>query len=483
MFKFSEDFLRRGITYLENSFIVDYLSSTDTDFIKVYIYISFLCQNHKETDFDRLVKDLDMDKLIVERALRFWERRRLLKRVSKEPLSYELLPISNEETPSEFDDEYIDFVEDLHTCFNSNRKLKNSEINIAYDWLNELKISKEIIIMLINQCRAIKGDSFSFNYANSIANALASRNIKSNMEAAVQFFNFEKQVHDGSKKVLNRLGQRRQATVDEKNLYSKWLNEYKFTEKDILDACKETVKATSPSFAYLDGILTRINKGKDLTVEETLNKQKEVHSQLKELRDIFGINRSLSSLEEQYNLWVSEFAFDDIKEIALFTKESGNFFDDVSDNIKKLAKLGLNGNDLREYLKAELTVIKFSKQILSASGMRGKPTDGDIEKVKDWKNTFSDELILFVAEQARDASKKFAYMSAIFDRMNENNIKTIEEAKQISNKLQSEKNKNTKKLLNAQAYSQRNIDEGSGSGDATNALLKYMEEQEAKNEQ
>lgn len=485
MFRFSESFLRRGITYVENSFIIDFLTSTDMDFIKVYLYISFLCQNNREVNMEMLSNELDMDKALVEKALRFWERRRLIKRISKEPLSYELLPMSDEKEPI-IDDEYVDFVEDLHTCFSSKRKLKNSEIDIAYDWLNELKINKEIIIMLINQCRAIKGDSFSFNYANSIAHELAEKNIKNDIEAAIHFFNFEKQIHDGTKKVLSRLGQRRQATLDEKNLYSKWLNEFKFTEKDILDACKETVKAINPSFAYLNGILVRINKGKNHSVEETLENQKILHSQIKEIRDIFGINRSLASLEIQFSAWLSKFSFEDIKEIAVFTKESGDFFDDISDNVERFSKLGLIGSELKASIKDELQIMSFAKQVLDISAMRGKPTSQDILKLKQWNKAFSQELILFAAEQARDATKKMPYIEAILNKLNEKGIKTLDEAKRnavSSNQSEYKSNTSNKKVLNAQKYTQRDIDENSGSGDAKNEFLKYMEEQEEKNEQ
>ena len=41
----------------------------------------------------------------------------------------------------------------------------------------------------------------------------------------------------------------------EKALYEKWINQWGFSKDAILEACFDTAKTTSPSFAYLDTIL------------------------------------------------------------------------------------------------------------------------------------------------------------------------------------------------------------------------------------
>lgn len=53
---------------------------------------------------------------------------------------------------------------------------------------------------------------------------------------------------------------------------AKWLGEWQLTPEEILAACDETVKATNPSFAYLDKIIesSRQNDGSFDAVKELL---------------------------------------------------------------------------------------------------------------------------------------------------------------------------------------------------------------------
>ena len=56
-------------------------------------------------------------------------------------------------------------------------------------------------------------------------------------------------------KVLASLGQRRAATVYEQEFFLKWTRQWGFDLPAILAACRETTKASKPSFAYVDRIL------------------------------------------------------------------------------------------------------------------------------------------------------------------------------------------------------------------------------------
>ena len=89
MFKLDENALRYGSLPVDNLFFQEYLPGAKGDYVKVYLYGLYLCQRPAEDmSLAALSKELDMTEAQVEAALRYWERRRLVSRVSDNPPEY-----------------------------------------------------------------------------------------------------------------------------------------------------------------------------------------------------------------------------------------------------------------------------------------------------------------------------------------------------------------------------------------------------------
>ena len=89
MFEFDQNALAYGVTALENRFLLDYLPAAKGDYVKVYVWGLHMCAWGKpEYSLEEMAQDLIMNVSEVEAALRYWERRGLVARLSDNPPAY-----------------------------------------------------------------------------------------------------------------------------------------------------------------------------------------------------------------------------------------------------------------------------------------------------------------------------------------------------------------------------------------------------------
>ena len=112
MFGFDERYAMFDITPVENQFILDYLPDAKGDYVKVYLYGLMRCY-HPEEDMSlaRMCHELNMTEEDVTAAFRYWERRRLVRRISDNPPQWQYINIKQKNLVSDDDSdpEYEDF--------------------------------------------------------------------------------------------------------------------------------------------------------------------------------------------------------------------------------------------------------------------------------------------------------------------------------------------------------------------------------------
>lgn len=261
MFEQDESMLRFGVTPVENLFIQEYLPAARGDYVKVYLYALYISAHPKqELSAAEIAQELGMPQSDVEGALRYWERRHLLVRLTDNPPAYQLKSpaqlLLSGEAGMEADSAFVAFSEDIYALFGDRRKVRPSEIAQAYEWVQDLGLRQETVLMLLSHCLSTRGAQFSFKLAEPEAVRMREANVVT-AEDAEAFFAHSKKVQDGARAVLRRLGKRRQPSQDEMDLYRKWTQEWRYEPDAILEACAETTKG-EPTFAYLDGILNGI---------------------------------------------------------------------------------------------------------------------------------------------------------------------------------------------------------------------------------
>jgi DnaD/phage-associated family protein len=453
-----------GVTTLENLFISEYMPSADGDYVKVYLSALYHIQLHDESfGLPEMAQELGLSESKVEAALRYWERRRLISRVSDQPAAYRFYHLGEHMLTGQDsqggDRDYVDFSEAIYTLFGSKRKVRPAEIATAFEWVTELDLPREVVMMLLNYCMDVRGASFTFKAAEKIAIAMKEDQVHSSEEAE-NYLSHSKQAHEGAKAVLRRFSMRRLPTQDELDLYRKWTDAWRFTKEDVLAACTETVKAANPSFGYLNGILEGLMRrgvGQTAPLEQQMNREKERLAGAREVMQALGTRLSPTAILKAYEGLLDIAPQDMIVLAAQDVGQRQGRFEDIEKRLKLWQSKGLGTatavKEAAQNLRRDDTLLL---QVYEAAGQPGSPTDPDRELLQEWlKAGSARELILHAAKQARSAKTKMPYINAILQSLRVQGIKTVYDAA----KAKLPEGVKPAKTVSAQRYEQRDYTE------------------------
>ena len=218
-------------TAVPNAFFCEYMPAAPASHVKVYLY-GLMCAHggvQEEGDLlDDVARSLALSRDEVECAMRYWERCRLVERVKDTPPVYRFLSVQQamlkrREAPR--DEAYEAFAQAVYAAFGDRRKLHGGETVLAYEWVEQLKLPAEVVLMLIQHMIATRGINFSFKAAQKLAAELAQEHI-STIEEAEAVFQRSEAAMKGARRVLSRLGMRRSPSMDEVDLYLKWTEQW-----------------------------------------------------------------------------------------------------------------------------------------------------------------------------------------------------------------------------------------------------------------
>lgn len=342
-----------GVTALENLFITEYMPSADGDYVKVYLSALYHCQQGDQAlSLADLTLELGLSTDRVEAALRYWERRRLLSRISDDPLKYRLYHLAQrmltgQDAPTG-DSDYVVFSEAVYALFQGRRKIRPNEIATAHEWVKELQLPQEVVLMLLRHSMDTRGVNFSFKAAQALAVAMREAKVMDSQDAE-SYLSHSKMAHEGARAVLRRFNIRRQPTQDELALYHKWTDDWGFKPEGVLSACTETVKAANPSFGYLNGVLEGLMRrgagGDGQQVAQHIQQESEGLAAARAVLDALGTRISPSTVLKAYEAlrqsWPHELILQAAREVAA---RRGRF-EDIEKQLSSWRGQGINTVD------------------------------------------------------------------------------------------------------------------------------------------
>ena len=467
MFEVDQEARAYGVTCVENRFLTDYLPAAKGDYVKVYLWGLFACAN-KGPDYslDEMAHELDLSAADIEAALRYWERRALVSRIRDNPPQYRFFsPTQRSAAPEgtvQADMEYVSFAEAVYAAFGDRRKVKPSEISMAWEWVKDIGLSPEAVLMLLHHCIGQRGVNFSFRVAEKMAVSMKEADVKS-PEDAESFLQHNQTVHDGTRKVLSRMGKRRLPTDDELTMYEKWITEWQFEPQAVLDACREMTSG-DPSFKYLDSILNRLHSQSAGKTGDQLKKQLDQEQDEKKLaQEVFtrlGMGRfSGPAAVRQYRDMLAVQPHEVLLLAADECFRTKHNLEDMMNLLEAWKKKGLMTEDaVRQYIGKVAEINALLKEVFEACGHNGRPTDADRKLYEKWKGFgYDQELILCAAEQARSAeANKIGYLDKVLEMWHEAGITDISQARA---RKKPEEKKKSGKTVSAQQYGQRQYTE------------------------
>lgn len=462
MFEMDKEAFRFGATPVENSFILDYLPNAKGDYVKVYLWCLMKMGAGDEFTVEEMARDIYLSVQEIEAALRYWERRALCVRLQDNPPKYRFYSPTQQSlkqgTPLMADDGYVEFAENVYALFGERRKITPSEIALAWEWVEEVGLSQEVVLMLLSHCITQRGVQFALKNAEPLAVRMKEENVATCDDADV-FLRHEQAVHDGAKKVLARMGKRRKASEDELNLYRKWVKEWKFDRDAILEVCAEMTKG-DPSFGYLDGILNGIRTRSTARTGAQLARQMEQEQQQKErYMQVFGAlkGRVPATARRLYDQWVLLQPHDVLVLAARYAGNMGYDLVQYEELLEDMKALGIgDAQKAEQYLQQKTEDTVFLRKVFAQCGHRGVPAPADRKMLQKWRSMgMNNELILQAAEQARMAEgSKMAYLDKVLQAWQEAGVTDVSQARPAKKPAPGKA-----KQVSAQNYGQREYTE------------------------
>lgn len=446
MFQRTEQLKQFGVTAVENIFITEYLPAADGDKLKVYLYGLYQSQfNIEGFGIAEMAAALSMEEGLILSALRYWERRRLVERVQDKPPVYVFHHLGQRlmtgQDQISGDEQYIIFSEAVNTQLGSRRKLRESDISMAYEWVEELGLRQEVVLMLLNYFADTRGAHFSFKSAQTTAVMMKEEGINSPDEAE-QYFNHSKKTHQGARAVLSQFNLRRLPTEPELALYRKWTEQWGFDDKSVLEAVGETVAANNPSFSYLNGILERLKnktpgKGKKSVAAQLQQENKDAAEVRQVLLELGRPQISPFTLLPVYLNLKERFSFEMILLAAKSVQARNGMFEDIEPRLVSWQEQGFTtDSQVVAHLRALKQYEPLMRQVFELSGQEGRPGETDLMRLKAWEEKGnSKELILEAAGQARSARQKLTYIEKVLSNWQKEGIKSPEAARAQTGKL------------------------------------------------
>ncbi|MBO2516954.1 MAG: hypothetical protein CW338_06735 [Clostridiales bacterium] len=459
-----------GTLPVENAFITDYLPGAKGDFVRVYLYALYHSL-YLRTEWDTVLaaSNLGMEPGDIEAAMRYWERRGLITKISEEPLRYEIhsanqVKQKGRETMG-VDEEYVEFAENVYSLFGTRRKVSASEIALAYEWVADIGLPAETVLMLISHMISTRGVNFKFRLAELVAQNMKNENVLSPEDADL-FFRREQEIREGTKAVLRHLGKRREPSEDEMNLYQKWVMEWKFDREAVLNACSETTRAGDPTFAYLDGILSRLS-GKEARTGKAVSRQmadeKQKKKDMRAVLSLLHVDVAEGVFEPFYDamraLYPQEVVELAAAECAAHTRGREARVEKTQELLQAWSQRGLKDEkDVRAYLAEVGEKNKLLRQLFEKMDYAGNPTAADREMLSSWRAMgFDDEILMYAAEQSRTANgSKLRYMDRVLTSWHEDSIRTAAEARsRVKTAPAGRQDAGKPKVISGKDYTQR----------------------------
>ncbi|MBR0508138.1 MAG: DnaD domain protein [Clostridia bacterium] len=276
--RFSPDAARRELTPVDNLFFLEYMPDADGTFVKVYLFGLMQCCHPSLADTD-MENALGLTETQIRCAFVYWQAKGLVRITGDDPLSVEYLLAEQPAVTTATPKKYRRFIESVNALL-SPRSLDMRGMKAMYDCIELYGLDEGAVLALVGYCIELKGKRVSTNYMLTVAQEWSEHDIKTQNAAETYVADWRTKQH-GAAEVLRRWNKRRPPTVDEMDLYDRWVNELGFDAEAILAASARMTDVASPTFAILNDRLNEL-KAKNVTDVQEMDLAEERNAQDRE---------------------------------------------------------------------------------------------------------------------------------------------------------------------------------------------------------
>ena len=291
----SEKHMIFNTTEIPDIFFSEYLGNMPGEYLKIYLYISFLSKYSEEIKVNDLSKNLSLPVNVINEGMKYLEENKLILRKTQgfiildiqENMLNELYKPNIKTSPEKIEEnaqnkERIQLVEYLNNKYFQGVMGPTWYQDID-TWFEKYQFTKEVMIALFDYC--FKKSALHRNYISTVAEAWGLNNIK-DLGDLENYYIKQDKLMKINKTIAKKLGRYNGLNQYEEAYVEKWVNEYKYDMNIIEIALKRTTFKANASFEYINSIIKDWNERNLRTpaeVNEFLEKRKELNKNKKEL--------------------------------------------------------------------------------------------------------------------------------------------------------------------------------------------------------
>lgn len=438
--KFSSEYVISKETPVDNLFINEFLPYAPAECVKVYLYGLYKCTNSSSYDntIENFAKVLNLTEEEVEDAFLYWQDEGLVQVLNTCPIEIRFMPLKNviNNTKKYKPEEFSTFNRQVQEILEG-RQITPTEYDEYYYLLKTMHFQPEALLMIIKFCTQIKGANVGYKYIVTVAKNWANEGITTTKSVEERLFTYE-QAGSDLEKLLKICGAKRNATLEEREMFLKWTKELGFNYNTIEYVAK-LLKPTKVNFEKLDARLLKYYEMKKLSIKEIEDYEKEkseMYTLAREINKKMGLYyENLEPVVENYvSKWLN-LGHNSTSLLALADycfKNSIRTLEGLDSTVLKLYKLGIVSMEaIEEYMQELISLDKEVKEILEKLGISRMVTNQDRTYYKTWKQDWnlSSELIALGVEMSAGKFQPLQYLNKLLSNWHTNSVKTLDEAK------------------------------------------------------
>jgi len=450
--KFSNNFLIKSKTEVDNSFIALFLPTLPPMVVKVYLYGLFLCENPNTEDntLEGMAKVLNMSETDVVESFKILEAEKLVQILNIDELNIIFIEAPDFVSAKKFDKEkYASFNTQMQNLFLGVRMLTQTEFLEYYNVIENFKVEPDALLLIAKYSIETKGKTVGYTYINTIAKNWAAEGIKTVKDVNEKLLEQERALGK-LKDVLAALKIFRIATIDERQTYIKWKKEFMLSDDAILFA----TKYAKYSFTKLDSNITKYST-MGLISEKEIESYEKIKKQLLELSKV--VVRNLGQyyannepvIENYITPWINlGFSEDFIKVCSnMCFKHNIKTLEGMDEKMKAFYNKGiLTLEALDEFNANNVARDAKIKEVLKAAALVREVTNFDRSMFNTWITSWgmNYDVILYVAELSKQTLNPMQYINKILKSYKEQGVNSVDEAKKIKVSTSMGESKNKK---------------------------------------
>ena len=323
------------------------------------------------------------------------------------------------------------------------RLLTPNEYNEYYNFIENTKISEDVLLMIVQYCIDAKGPSVRYPYVFAVARSWIQDGVRTVSDVENKLNEFELQSEE-MREILLALGRKGGADLEEKQCLRKWKRSWGYELPAILTAAK-TLKG-GKTFKKLDAKLDEFFRMNIFTAEQ----MKDYNNYREHLNELaIAINKTIGvyyeSLEhviEVYTIpWTSKgFTDDALLKIAHYCFVSGiRTLDGMNNAVGKFYAQGyITAEGVDEFVSAGIKQDGKIKEIIDKTGSSRNVSGKDREFYRTWTSVwgFQDDVILYAAELAVGKPYPMTYMNQLLSSWKTADALTLDKAKSMGVKAE-----------------------------------------------